>query len=74
MFSINTKIISNIQVITEEYNIYFVTIGPQLSISVSSSISNIFYMNNVANHIFITLYYNCRNEKCYITHENNSVS
>ena len=50
---INNKIISNSQVIAQEFNNCFVSIGPQLSSNISSSTNHIVYMNTVANSIFI---------------------
>ena len=47
MFSINNKIIRDSQVVAEEFNNVFVSIGPQLA-----STSHMFYMNSVANSIF----------------------
>ena len=53
LFSINNKIISNSQVIDQEFNNFFVSIGPQLASNISSSTNHMVYMNTVANSIFI---------------------
>ena len=53
IFSINNKIISNSQVIAQEFNNFFVSIGPQLASNISSSTNHMVYMNTVANSIFI---------------------
>ena len=53
LFSINNKIISNSQVIAQEFNHVFVSIGPQLASNISSSTNHMVYMNTVANSIFI---------------------
>ena len=53
IFSINNKIISNSQVIVQEFNNFFVSIGPQLATNISSSTNHMVYMNTVANSIFI---------------------
>ena len=60
MFSINNQIISDSQVVAEEFNDFFVSIGPQLASTISSTTSTIssttshmFYMNSVANIIFL---------------------
>ena len=53
IFSINNKIISNSQVIVQEFNNFFVLIGPQLVTNISSSTNHMVYMNTVANSIFI---------------------
>ena len=53
IFSINNKIISNSQVIAEEFNNFLVSIGPQLASNIYSSTNHMFYMNTVVNSIFI---------------------
>ena len=54
IFSINNKIISNSQVIVQEFNNFFlVSMGPQLATNISSSTNHMVYMNTVANSIFI---------------------
>ena len=53
IFSINNKIISNNQVIVQEFNNFFISIGPQLATNISSSTNHMVYMNTVANSIFI---------------------
>ena len=53
IFSINNKIISNSQVIAEEFNNFFVSIGPQLASNIYSSTNHMSYMNTVVNSIFI---------------------
>ena len=53
MFSINNKIISDSQVVAEEFNNFFVSIGPQLASTISSSTTHMSYMNSVANSIFL---------------------
>ena len=53
IFSINNKIISNSQVIAQEFNNFFVSIGPQLASNIFSSTNHMVYMNTVANNIFI---------------------
>ena len=53
IFSINNKIISNSQVIAEEFKNFFVSIGPQIASNIFSSTSHMFYMNTVANSVFI---------------------
>ena len=53
-FSINNKIISNSQVIAEEFNKFVcVSIGPQLVSNISTGTSHMVYMNSVANSVFI---------------------
>ena len=53
IFSINNKIISNSQVIAEEFNNFFVSIVPQLASNIYSSTNHMSYMNTVVNSIFI---------------------
>ena len=53
MFAINNKIISNSQVIAQEFNNIFVSIGSQLASNISSSTNHMIYMNTVANSISI---------------------
>ena len=53
IFSINNKITSNSQMIVQEFNNFFVSIGPQLATNISSSTNHMVYMNTVANSIFI---------------------
>ena len=52
MFSINNKIISDSQLVAEEFYNLFVSIGPQLASTISSSTTHMSYMNRVANSIF----------------------
>ena len=47
------SLISNSQVIAEEYNNFFVSIGPQLASNIYSSTNHMSYMNTVVNSIFI---------------------
>ena len=51
--SINIEIISNCQLITDEFHKCFVSIRPQLASNISSSTNHIFYMNTIANSIVI---------------------
>ena len=53
IFYINNKIISNSQVIVQEFNNFFVSIGPQLTNNISSSTNHMVSMNTVANSKFI---------------------
>ena len=53
IFSINNKIISNSQVIAEEFNNFFVSIGPQLASNIYSSTNHMSYMNTAVNSIFL---------------------
>ena len=57
IFSINNTLISNSQVIAEEFNNFVVSIGPQLASNISSSTNHMFYTNTVANI----------SDKCYFT-------
>ena len=68
-FSINNKIISNSQVIAEEFNNFFVSIGPQLASNISTGTSHMVYMNRVANGVFIPDITTKKSEKCYTSHE-----
>ena len=52
-FPINNKIISNSQVIAEEFSNFFVSIGPQLASNISTGTSHMVCMNSVANSVFI---------------------
>ena len=52
-YYINNKIISNSQVIAEQFKIFVVSIGPQIPSNISSTTNHMFYMNTVANSIFV---------------------
>ena len=53
MFSINNIIISDRQVVAEEFNNFFVSFGPQQASTISSSTTHMSYMNSVANSLFL---------------------
>ena len=52
-FSINDVNISDSEIIANEFNIFFVSIGPQLASGISSTVNPLSYIHNVVNSIVI---------------------
>ena len=53
-FSMNNTVITDSQMIADEFNNFFVSIGPQLANNISNNVSPLSYVHSVANSIVIS--------------------
>ena len=54
-FSINNTVITDSQLIADEFNNFFVSIGPQLANKISNTVSPLSYVHSVVNSIVISI-------------------